>query len=89
MSAIAGLALMGVGFGSPTVHKKQLLGLLLLCFVLAIVINIPACGGGGNSPPPPANKGTPAGTYTVTIKGEDVNGVAPTNAAPTLTIAVN
>jgi hypothetical protein len=90
---ISGLALIGIRFGSGARRKNRLPSWLLLCFVLAVFITIPACGGGGPPPPPPPppppNSGTPAGTYTVTITGKDASGATQTNAAPTVTITVS
>jgi hypothetical protein len=86
---VPGLALIGLGFGSRSSRRKNLMGLLLLWTVLASLIVLPACGsssGGGGG----GNSGTPAGTYTVTISGADANGVTQSNTAPTtVSVAVN
>jgi hypothetical protein len=88
---VPGLALIGMGFGSRSSRRKNLMGLLLLWTILASLIVLPACGsssggGGGGG----GNGGTPAGTYTVTISGTDANGVTQSNTAPTtVSVAVN
>jgi len=80
---VPGLALIGLGFGTRSSRRKNLMGLLLLWTVLASLIVLPACGsssgGGGGG----GNGGTPAGAYTVTISGADANGVTQSNTAPT------
>jgi hypothetical protein len=90
---LPGMALIGCSFGSKGNRRKKQFGFLLLGMVLASLIVLPACGtsannnggGGGGT----ANGGTPAGTYTVTITGADGNGVAQSNAAPTVSVTVN
>jgi hypothetical protein len=89
---VPGLALIGMGFGSRSSRRKNLMGLLLLCTVLAGLIVLPACGSssGGGGGGGGGNGGTPAGTYTVTISGTDANGVTQSNTAPTtVSVAVN
>jgi hypothetical protein len=84
---VAGLALIGAGFGSRKGRRKKLLGLILFCMALASLMILPACGGSSSSGG--GSSGTPAGSYTITITGKDANGVAQTNTAPTVTITVN
>ena len=91
---LPGLALIGLGFGSwgsgkTGSRKKRLLSLFLLWIVLAGLVVLPACGssskGGGGG----GNSGTPAGSYTITITGQDSNGLAPTGNPATVTVSVN
>ena len=89
---VPGLALIGLGFGSKSSRRKNLMGLLLLWTALASFIILPGCGSSGNSGAGGGggNGGTPAGSYTVTISGTDANGVTQSNTAPaTVSVAVN
>jgi trimeric autotransporter adhesin len=63
---IGGLTLLGAGFSS---RRKMLLGILLICMLIAGFIFMTACGGSSSSTTVPPNNGTPAGTYTVTVTG--------------------
>jgi hypothetical protein len=82
------LALIGAGFGARGAQKKRLLGLFLLWMILAALVIIPACGG-SSSGSGGGSSGTPAGNYTITITGKDANGVAQSDTAPAVQIAVN
>ena len=70
--AIPGLAVLGLGGNR---RRRRVAGILLLCFVFAILTLQPACSH-NNSPPPVS--GTPAGTFTMTIaatSGSDTKNV--------------
>jgi hypothetical protein len=86
---VPGLALIGLGFGSGSSRRRNLMGLLLLWTVLAGLIVLPACGSSGGGGGGGGNGGTPAGTYTVTISGTDANGVTQSNAPTNVSVAVN
>jgi hypothetical protein len=87
---VPGLALIGLGFGSRSSRRKNLMGLLLLWTVLASLIVLPACGSSNSGGGGGGSSGTPAGTYTVTISGTDANGLTQSNTAPaTVSVAVN
>ncbi|HEY1271042.1 MAG TPA: SBBP repeat-containing protein [Terriglobales bacterium] len=64
---LAGIALLAVDSGSKLPRRRKVLG-CLLGVVLAGTLVQAACGGGSGATPP-TNPGTPAGTYTVTIRG--------------------
>jgi hypothetical protein len=66
---VCGLALLGVGFGSPRAKKGKLLGLVMYSLVFAGVIFQAACGGGGSSSGRGGSGATPAGKYAITITG--------------------
>jgi hypothetical protein len=87
------LAFIGFSVRSGSARRKKIVGLMALWALLAFTIVLPACGGGGgmNNTPKKGSttSGTPAGTYTITITGKDANGLAQSNAAPTVTITVN
>jgi hypothetical protein len=64
---LGGMTLLGAGFTS---RRKRLLGILLLCMVLAGLVFMAACGGSSSSSGGGGGTGgTPAGTYTVTVTG--------------------
>lgn len=81
--SIAGMALIGAGIPSAT-RKKRLLGVLLVCLMLAGLIFLVNCGGGSGNGGGNGSGGTPPGTYTITVKG---TGQSVTNTA-TLTLTV-
>ncbi len=62
---IGGITLLGAGFSS---RRKMLLGMVLVCMMIAGFIFMTACGGSSSTKTPPGG-GTPAGTYTVTVTG--------------------
>jgi hypothetical protein len=65
---IGGVILIGTGF-SPKSSSRKLMGMLLVCLMLSAVLFQAACGGsGGSSNGGGGSGGTPAGTYTITIK---------------------
>ena len=55
-------AWLGMHLASQT-HRRR----LLPCLALALLLLVAGCGGGGSSASPPADRGTPAGTYTLTL----------------------
>jgi hypothetical protein len=60
--------------------------------MLATIIILPACGGSpssGGGGGGGGNGGTPAGTYQVTIAGQDANNQSQSNAAPVVSITVD
>jgi len=82
---IVGLALLGTGFTS---RKKKLMGFLLGCLLFSGLTFMAACGGssssgggGGGGHP-----GTPAGAYTITVKGTGPSGSPVHTADLTLTV---
>jgi Divergent InlB B-repeat domain/Beta-propeller repeat len=81
---ISGMAFLGAGIGA-TSRKKKLIGLLLLCLMLSGLVFMAACGGGSTSGGGGGGGGgTPAGNYTITVKGTAL-GLSPT-ASVTLTV---
>jgi hypothetical protein len=80
---ICGLALIGAGF-SPGSSKKKLLGGLLVCLMLSGLLFLAACGGGGSQGGDGGGGSTPAGTYTITVKGTGSS----TMSTTTLTLVV-
>jgi ABC-type transporter Mla subunit MlaD len=85
---VPGLILVGLGLGSAGSRRKKRLGFLLLWIVLASLLILPACGG-GSSAVSVISTGTPAGTYTVTITGQDANGVTQTGGAASVAVTVD
>ncbi|MFZ0732166.1 MAG: S53 family serine peptidase [Candidatus Sulfotelmatobacter sp.] len=85
------LALAIVGFIPGSSRKRKLLGFLALWTILFTLLIVPGCGGGGNNGNGgnTGTSGTPSGTYNITVTGKDANGVAQTNAAPSVSITVN
>jgi hypothetical protein len=63
---IGGMTLLGAGFSS---RRKMLLGILLICMLIAGFIFMTACSSSGSSTTTPPGGGTPAGMYTVTVTG--------------------
>jgi hypothetical protein len=61
---ISGLALLGTGCTSG---RRKLLGLFLVCLMLSGLIFMAACGGGSSSGGGGGHRGTPVGSYTVTV----------------------
>jgi Beta-propeller repeat len=71
---IAGLSLMGMGFGSSRSRRKKLLGFLMIGMVMAALFLMPACGGGSSTTTTSGCPGcTSPGNYNVTITGTDAN----------------
>jgi hypothetical protein len=64
---VAGLALIGAGLASAP-RRKRFLGVLLICLSLSGLVLLAACGG-GSSGGAGSSGGTPAGTYTITVRG--------------------
>jgi hypothetical protein len=84
---IAGITLLGAGFGSGGRRRKKLFGFLMLGMLLFSLILMPACsssssggGGGGGG----TDNGTPTGPYTITVTGTSGSNVA--TASLTLTV---
>jgi hypothetical protein len=64
---IGGMTLLGAGLSS---RRKMLVGILLVCVMIAGFIFMTACSSSGSSTTtPPPGGGTPAGGYTVTVTG--------------------
>jgi len=80
---VGGMTLLGAGFSS---RRKQLLGILLICMLIAGFIFMTACSSGSSSTTTPPGGGTPAGTYTITVSGTATG--ATTQTQP-LTLIVN
>jgi FG-GAP-like repeat/FG-GAP repeat len=79
---IGGLALIGAAVSSGS-RRRKLLGMLLVCLMLSGVLFLAACGGGGSGNGG-GSAGTPAGTYTITVKG--TAGSVSNTATVTLTV---
>jgi uncharacterized repeat protein (TIGR01451 family) len=60
---LPGLALLGMGMGGDG-RRRRIAGILMLCFVFALLVLLPACSHITTQPPP---EGTPAGTYSLTV----------------------
>jgi trimeric autotransporter adhesin len=78
---VAGLALIVAGLTSAP-RKKRLLG-VLLCLTFSGLVSFIACGGsssGGGG----GSGGTPAGTYTITVKGTAGSTINTTNVMLTV-----
>ncbi len=76
----AGVFLLGI-------PAKRSAGTLLCLMLFAIILAAPGCGGGSSAPPGSSNApsgGTPAGSYTVTVTGNDGNNVQQTSVAFTV-----
>jgi len=81
---IGGMTLLGAGFSS---RRKMLLGILLVCMLIAGFIFMTACSSSGSSTTtPPPGGGTPAGTYTITVSGTATGATTQTQV---LTLVVN
>ena len=89
---IAGMSLIGVGFGSAGSRGKKLLGFLMVAIVMAALLLMPACGGSSSNSGGGGGGGctgcTPAGSYTVTITGTGTDAGATTHST-TVTLTVN
>ncbi len=90
---IAGMSLIGVGFGSAGSRGKKLLGFLMVAMVMAALFLMPACGGSSSNSGGGGGGGgctgcTPAGSYTVTITGTGTDAAATTHST-TVTLTVN
>ena len=79
---IGGMTLLGAGFSS---RRKMLVGILLICMLIAGFVFITSCGGGSSHTHVPSG-GTPAGTYTITVSGAATGATTQTQ---TLTLVVN
>jgi hypothetical protein len=84
---VAGLSLVGMGFGPAGSRRKKLLGLLMIGMIMAALFVMPACGG-GNKGGGGGGGGTPAGSYTVTITGTGTDANAVTLSTQ-VTLTVN
>ncbi len=60
---IPGLTLLGVGIGSGR-RRRRVLGMFLLCGMLAMLLLLPACSSKSTQAPV---SGTPPGNYTITV----------------------
>lgn len=81
---IGGMTLLGAGFSS---RRKMLVGILLVCMLIAGFIFMTACSSSGSSTTtPPPGGGTPAGTYNITVSGTATGATTQTQA---LTLVVN
>jgi hypothetical protein len=88
---IAGMSLVGMGFGSARSRRKKILGFLMIGMVMAALFVMPACGGsssGGGGGGGGGGTGTPAGSYTVTITGTGTDANT-TTATTQVTLTVN
>jgi hypothetical protein len=86
------LVLLGLGTGSRPSLRKRFFGFAVFWMMLATIIILPACGGSpssGGGGGGGGNGGTPAGTYQVTIAGQDANNQSQSNAAPVVSITVD
>jgi len=85
---IGGMAFLGAGLGGDS-RKKRLLGLLLVCLVISGLVFMVACGGGSSTSTGTGggSAGTPAGKYTITVKGT-ATGVTEGGTPPSLTLTV-
>lgn len=76
------LLLVPIGLGmhviNPINRRRWSPGLAL---VMALLLWVAACGGGGNSASPPAGRGTPAGTYALTLTATS-GGVSKSSTIP-------
>ena len=79
---IGGMTLLGAGFTS---RRKKLVGILLICMVIAGFVFMMACGGSSSSTHTGGGGGTPPGTYTVTVTGTSGT-LAPQTATFTVTV---
>lgn len=77
---IGGVTLLGAGFSS---RRKQLLGIMLICLLIAGFVFMTSCSSGSSSTTPPGG-GTPAGTYTVTVTGTSGSLTAPATFSVTV-----
>jgi hypothetical protein len=82
---IGGMTLLGAGFSS---RRKMLVGILLVCMLIAGFIFMTACSSssGSSTTTPPPGGGTPAGTYAITVSGTATGATTQTQA---LTLIVN
>jgi hypothetical protein len=88
---VAGMSLVGMGFGSARPRGKKLLGFLMVGMIMAALFLMPACGGSSGS----SGGGgsgcagcTPAGSYTVTITGTGTDANTTTQSTQ-ITLTVN
>jgi hypothetical protein len=79
---VVGLTLIVARFTSAP-RKERFLG-VLICLTFSGVVSFTACGGGSSSGGGGGSGGTPAGTYTITVKGTFGSTVNTTNV--TLTV---
>ena len=74
---VVGLKLIVARFTSAP-RKKRFLG-VLICLTFSGLVSFTACGGGSASGGGGGSGGTPAGTYTITVKGTSGSTVNTTN----------
>jgi hypothetical protein len=87
---IAGMSLVGIGFGSAHSRRRKVLGFLMIGMVVAGLLLMPACGGSSSSGGGGGGGGggTPAGSYTVTITGTGTDANTTTQSTQ-VTLTVN
>ena len=85
---IAGMSLLGMGFGSAHSRRRKLLGFLMIGMVVVALLLMPACGGSSGGGGGGGGGGTPAGSYTVTITGTGTD-VNTTTQSTQVTLTVN
>ncbi|MGA9880751.1 MAG: hypothetical protein WBQ15_18505, partial [Candidatus Sulfotelmatobacter sp.] len=87
---IAGMSLVGIGFGSAHSRRRKVLGFLMIGMVVAGLLLMPACGGSSSSGGGGGGGGggTPAGSYTVTITGTGTD-TNTTTQSTQVTLTVN
>lgn len=88
------LLLAGVGAAAGGKRSRKAWGLLAFFIITGSLLLLPACGTNTTASTSTPNGVTPANTYTFTIVGVDVNGVASSNtgsttsSGPTVTLTV-
>ena len=83
---VAGITLLGAGFGPAGSRRRKLFGFLILGLLLAALLLLPACSSGSTSSSGGGN-GTPTGTYTITVTG--TSGSSVVTGSPALSFTVN
>jgi hypothetical protein len=85
---VAGLSLIGMGFGSPGARRKKVFGWLMIGIAMSMLLLLPACGGGSSGGGGNVGTATPAGSYTVTVTATGTDSATTTHTT-TLTLTVN